>query len=134
LQIGNSTNLKINLLVFNNNDQCGSSSKSNGENKSQFSFSVKIFKYMDMKKFNENRFDEKNLLPKTDNNVNMKHFCLENMGLNLIKSQEYEKPNQIIFSKINDFRFLINITSNPSIYNTELTNIFLNPIAVFFFI
>jgi len=52
LQIGNSTNLKINLLVFNNNDQCGSSSKSNGENKSQFSFSVKIFKYMDMKKFN----------------------------------------------------------------------------------
>jgi hypothetical protein len=49
LQIGNSTNLKINLLVFNNNYQCGSSSKSNGENKSQFSFSVKIFKYMDMK-------------------------------------------------------------------------------------
>jgi len=89
---------------------------------------------MDMKKLNENRFDEKSLLAKTDNNANMKHFCLEHMDLNLIKSEEYENPNQIMFSEINDFRFLINITSNPSIYNTELTNIFLNPIAVFFFI
>ena len=50
------------------------------------------------------------------------------MGLNLIKNQEYENPNQIMFSEINDFRFLINITSNPSIYNTGLTNIFLNTV------
>ena len=83
---------------------------------------------MDMKKLNENRFDEKSLLAKTDNNLNMKHFCLENMGLNLIKSQEYENLYQIIFSEINDFRFLNNIKINPSIYNTELTNIFLNTV------
>lgn len=97
--------LTVSFTVFAYNEICGNDAKmKTNDNNSKFSFSIKIYKILDMTKFNENRFIESDIIASTATNVFMSHTCYS--SVDVLNQAQYEtNPDTLLIADIFDFRF-----------------------------
>jgi len=111
--------LSISLTVFGFNQICGISNLAKDwKNKSKFSFSIKIFKNIDMSKFNEKRFSNSDIIAKSVNNFEMENTCYSNT--NNLSDLTYTTPDSLLLADISDFRFISNFNNNSQSRNILL--------------
>lgn len=117
----------ISLVVFGYNEICGNSALTRvtapDVNLSKFSFSVKIYKTMDMSKFNENRFSESDVVASTPKaHIIMSHTCF-GVSETLTKPQYESTIDTVLFTDIYDFRFASNFNSNSLSASNTFNNV-----------